>query len=88
MDSDEPLSWLEYGEDCLEIHADAVTAGQRVLLVDDVLATGGTARAAVNLVRKLGGDLRGVSFLVELDFLNGRAKLDGERIQSLLRYAS
>lgn len=78
---------LEYGEDCLEVHEDAVKAGQPVLLIDDVLATGGTARAAVNLVRTLGGDLRGISFLVELDFLNGRAKLNGERIQSLLHYA-
>lgn len=78
---------LEYGEDCLEIHSDAVTSGQPVLLIDDVLATGGTARAAANLVRKLGGDLRGVSFLVELDFLNGRATLNGERLHSLLRYS-
>ena len=69
---------LEYGTDCLEIHADAVEPGQRVLIIDDVLATGGTAAATTALVRKLGGDVQALAFLVELEFLNGRSKL-GER---------
>src|ERR671911_1648631 len=69
---------LEYGKDALEIHEDAVRKGQRILIVDDVLATGGTAAAAVQLVRKLGGELHGVAFLIELLFLNGRAKLAGD----------
>ena len=69
---------LEYGTDCLEIHADAVEAGQRVLIVDDVLATGGTAAATTALVRKLGGDVQALAFLVELEFLNGRVE-DSER---------
>jgi adenine phosphoribosyltransferase len=77
---------LEYGTDCLEVHQDAVKAGQPVLLVDDVLATGGTARAASNLIRRLGGDLRGIAFLIELDFLQGRAKLNGEQVFSVLKY--
>src|SRR5215207_3346405 len=69
---------LEYGKDALEIHEDAVGAGQRVLIVDDVLATGGTAAAAVQLVRKLGGELHGLTFLIELLALKGKAKLPGE----------
>src|SRR6185503_6172665 len=77
---------LEYGKDALEIHADAVDKGQRVLIVDDVLATGGTAAAAAQLVRKLGGDLHGLAFLIELLFLNGKAKLTGERVFSVLQY--
>jgi adenine phosphoribosyltransferase len=77
---------LEYGTDSLEIHADAIEKGQRVLVVDDVLATGGTAAAAVQLVRTLGGDLRGLSFLIELSFLGGRAKLPQETIHSVLQY--
>jgi adenine phosphoribosyltransferase len=77
---------LEYGQDALEIHADAIEKGQRVLIVDDVLATGGTAAAAVALVKKLGGDLHGLAFLVELLFLDGRAKLEGEAIYSALQY--
>jgi adenine phosphoribosyltransferase len=77
---------LEYGSDALEIHQDAVGHGHRVLVVDDVLATGGTARAAASLVRQLGGDLRALVFLIELDFLQGRAKLDGEQVYSVLRY--
>ena len=77
---------LEYGTDALEIHADAVDKGQRVLIVDDVLATGGTAAAAVQLVRKLGGDLQGLAFLIELLALNGKTKLDGERVFSVLQY--
>jgi adenine phosphoribosyltransferase len=77
---------LEYGTDSLEIHADAVRTGQRVLVVDDVLATGGTARAAAGLVRRAGGDLIGMSFLIELNFLNGRDKLTGEDVFSVLQY--
>jgi adenine phosphoribosyltransferase len=66
---------LEYGSDALEIHADAVTPGDRVLVVDDVIATGGTATATVELVRRLGGEVVGLGFLVELGFLGGRARL-------------
>ena len=77
---------LEYGTDGLEIHEDAVDTGQRVLLVDDVLATGGTAKAASGLIRRLGGDLVGLSFLIELNFLNGRDKLSGEDVYSVLQY--
>jgi adenine phosphoribosyltransferase len=77
---------LEYGIDGLEIHQDAVREGQRVLLVDDVLATGGTARAASGLVRRVGGTLVGLSFLIELNFLNGREKLPGEAVYSVLQY--
>jgi adenine phosphoribosyltransferase len=77
---------LEYGKDALEIHADAVTAGQRVLIVDDVLATGGTASAAVQLVKRLGGELHGLAFLIELMFLNGKAKLAGENVYSVIQY--
>ena len=77
---------LEYGSDSLEVHKDAVGHGHRVLVIDDVLATGGTARAAANLVRQLGGNLRALAFLIELDALNGRAKLNGEEVYSLLKY--
>ena len=77
---------LEYGTDGLEIHADAVKHGQRVLVVDDVLATGGTAKAAAGLVRRIGGDLVGMSFLIELNFLKGRDKLAGEDVFSVLQY--
>jgi len=79
---------LEYGTDCLEMHADAVVSGQRVLILDDVLATGGTARAAVDLVRGVGGHVVGTAFLIELTFLSGRAKLahDGGEIYSVLQY--
>jgi adenine phosphoribosyltransferase len=77
---------LEYGKDALEIHEDAVRRGQKVLIVDDVLATGGTAAAAVQLVRKLGGDLHGLAFLIELLFLNGKQKIAGENVYSLLQY--
>jgi adenine phosphoribosyltransferase len=77
---------LEYGSDALEIHHDAVKPEQRVLLVDDVLATGGTARAAAGLVRKLGGNLLACAFLIELDFLKGRSKLEGEAVYSVLLY--
>jgi adenine phosphoribosyltransferase len=77
---------LEYGSDQLEIHQDAVHAGQRVLVCDDLLATGGTASAAVSLVRQLGGEIAGAAFAVELNFLNGRAKLAGVDVFSLLKY--
>jgi adenine phosphoribosyltransferase len=77
---------LEYGKDALEIHSDAVTPGQRILIVDDVLATGGTAAAAVSLVRQLQGSLVGLAFLIELGFLNGRTKLPGQDVHSVLQY--
>ncbi|HUE90446.1 MAG TPA: adenine phosphoribosyltransferase [Vicinamibacterales bacterium] len=77
---------LEYGTDGLEIHEDAVQRGQRVLVVDDVLATGGTAKAASSLVRRLGGELVGLSFLIELHFLHGRDKLTGDQVYSVLQY--
>lgn len=77
---------LEYGTDCLEIHSDAVETGQKVLIVDDVLATGGTAAATIKLIRRLGGDVRSLAFLIELEFLNGRAKLGTEKVFSVLKY--
>jgi adenine phosphoribosyltransferase len=77
---------LEYGTDGLEIHEDAVRPGQRVLIVDDVLATGGTAQAAAGLVRRVGGHLVGLSFLIELNFLHGHDKLAGEAVYSVLQY--
>ncbi|MGC2769975.1 MAG: adenine phosphoribosyltransferase [Candidatus Acidiferrum sp.] len=77
---------LEYGTDSLEIHEDAVQKGQRVLLCDDLLATGGTAAAAVQLIRSLGGIVDSTAFAVELTFLNGRAKLPGLGVFSLLQY--
>jgi adenine phosphoribosyltransferase len=77
---------LEYGTDQLEIHEDAVSRGQRVLICDDLLATGGTASAAVKLIRQLGGEVVGAAFAVELNFLNGRAKLPGVDVFSLLKY--
>jgi adenine phosphoribosyltransferase len=77
---------LEYGSDTLEMHDDAVRAGQRVLIVDDLLATGGTARAATDLVKRLGGEVYALSFLIELVALDGRAKLAGERVHTALKY--
>ena len=77
---------LEYGSDSLEMHADAVRDGQRTVIIDDVLATGGTARATTDLVKKLGGQVVGLGFLIELAALNGRAKLTGESIHSVLKY--
>jgi adenine phosphoribosyltransferase len=77
---------LEYGSDSLEMHEDAIHKGQRVLIVDDLLATGGTARAATELVRGLGGDVHALAFLIELVALNGREKLAGETIHSVLKY--
>jgi adenine phosphoribosyltransferase len=77
---------LEYGTDTLEMHHDGVGKGQRVLIVDDLLATGGTAKATTDLVQKLGGDVHALAFLIELVALNGRAKLAGEHIHSVLQY--
>lgn len=77
---------LEYGTDSLEIHEDAVESGQRVLIVDDLLATGGTASATVGLVRALGGEITGVQFLIELAALDGRSKLTGEPVHAVLTY--
>jgi adenine phosphoribosyltransferase len=79
---------LEYGTDALEIHMDAINKGERVLIVDDVLATGGTARATADLVANLGGEVAGLGFVIELDFLRGRGKLGEYAIQSLVHYAS
>jgi len=79
---------LEYGQDTLEIHKDAIGKGHNVLIVDDLLATGGTAKAVVDLVEGLGGTIAGLLFVVELDFLNGRKKFDGYSVQSLIRYDS
>jgi adenine phosphoribosyltransferase len=77
---------LEYGTDSLEVHGDAFPIGNRILIVDDVLATGGTAKAAVELVKKLGGHVIGVAFLIELNFLKGREKLVGQPVYSVLQY--
>lgn len=77
---------LEYGTDSLEIHEDAIERGQRVLVVDDVLATGGTAGAKTQLIEKLGGQVAGVAFLIELAFLGGREKLAGYNVFSLISY--
>lgn len=79
---------LEYGSDTLEIHEDAIKAGQRVLIVDDLLATGGTARAALDLVSQTGGEVVGLAFLVELEFLDGRAKLGNVPLFVALKYSS
>ena len=79
---------LEYGQDTLEMHKDAVGEGHRVLIVDDLLATGGTARAVVDLVESVGGKVAGLLFVVELDFLNGRQKFDGYDVRSLVHYDS
>lgn len=77
---------LEYGEGVLEIHDDAAGAGDRVLIVDDLLATGGTANAAANLVERLGAQVVGLGFVIELEFLKGREKLPGRRVVSLIAY--
>jgi adenine phosphoribosyltransferase len=77
---------LEYGADALEIHDDAVREGQRVLIVDDLLATGGTAKATSDLVRRLGGEVHALAFLIELVGLNGRAKLVDHRVHTVLKY--
>ena len=77
---------LEYGSDALEIHLDAIEPGQKVIIVDDLLATGGTMQATVQLVEKLGGDIVGIGFAIELDFLKGRAKFPNFDVFSLLHY--
>jgi adenine phosphoribosyltransferase len=77
---------LEYGFDVLEVHADAIIAGQRVLVHDDVLATGGTAKAKCELVEQLGGEVVGIAFIVSLEFLHGRDRLEGYDVHSLIAY--
>jgi adenine phosphoribosyltransferase len=77
---------LEYGQDALEIHRDAVNRGEEVLIIDDLLATGGTAAAVAGLVESLGGHVAGVGFLIELGFLKGREKLSGYDLHSVLKY--
>ena len=77
---------LEYGTDVLEIHRDAIAPGEHVLIVDDVLATGGTASAVAKLVEKLGGNVVGLGFAIELDFLKGREKLPGYDVRAMLHY--
>lgn len=77
---------LEYGTNTLELHTDAVTEGQRVLVVDDLLATGGTVGATIDLVERLGGEVIGTAFLVELSFLDGRQRLEGYRVTSLVTF--
>ncbi len=77
---------LEYGQDTLEIHRDAVSPGQEVLIIDDLLATGGTAAATAKLIESLGGHVSGIGFLIELEFLKGREKLSGYDIHSVLKY--
>src|ERR671916_1650781 len=79
---------LEYGQDTLEMHRDAVGQGHRVLIADDLLATGGTAKAVCDLVEKLGGTVAGLGFVVELEFLPGRQKLEGYDVRSLIKYQS
>lgn len=77
---------LEYGTNTLELHVDAIAEGQRVLIVDDLLATGGTVGATIDLVERLGGEVAGTAFLVELSFLDGRSRLDGYRVTTLITY--
>jgi adenine phosphoribosyltransferase len=79
---------LEYGQDTLEIHRDAIGNGHRVIIADDLLATGGTAKAVVDLVEQLGGQIVGLVFVVELEFLPGRKKLEGYDVRSLIKYQS
>jgi adenine phosphoribosyltransferase len=77
---------LEYGSDTLEIHKDAIISGQKVVIVDDLLATGGTMEATVKLVKELGGEIAGLAFAIELDFLKGRNRFPGQDVFSLLHY--
>ncbi|MFC1683710.1 adenine phosphoribosyltransferase [Candidatus Zixiibacteriota bacterium] len=79
---------LEYGTDALEIHRDAITEGQKVIVIDDLLATGGTVAATCKMVKQLGAEIIGVAFLIELDFLNGREKLSDYELLSLIHYQS
>jgi adenine phosphoribosyltransferase len=78
---------LEYGKDKLSMHKDAIRPGQKVLIADDLLATGGTIRTSINLVRQLGGDVVGAAFLIELAHLQGRSKLEGIDVVSLIQYS-
>ena len=78
---------LEYGTNVLEVHEDAIEPGQRVVIVDDLLATGGSARATINLVERLGGQVIGIVFMIELDFLHGREQLEGYDVVSLIHYS-
>ena len=77
---------LEYGSNTLEIHRDSIQAGQKVLIVDDLLATGGTVKGTIELIERLKGDVVGLAFLVELDFLKGRERLEGRRVTSVVTY--
>ena len=77
---------LEYGSNTLEIHRDAIQSGQKVLIVDDLLATGGTVKGTIELVERLKGEVIGRAFLVELDFLKGRDRLEGRRVSSVVKY--
>jgi adenine phosphoribosyltransferase len=77
---------LEYGSNTLEIHRDAIQAGQKVLIVDDLLATGGTVKGTIELIERLRGEVVGLGFLVELDFLKGRDRLEGRRVDSVIKY--
>ncbi|MCI0346606.1 MAG: adenine phosphoribosyltransferase [Chloroflexi bacterium] len=77
---------LEYGSNTLEIHRDAIRAGQNVLIVDDLLATGGTVQGTIELVERLKGEVAGLAFLVELEFLHGRERLPGRRVTSVIKY--
>jgi adenine phosphoribosyltransferase len=77
---------LEYGSNTLEIHRDAIQAGQKVLIVDDLLATGGTVHGTIELVERLRGEVVGLAFLVELEFLKGRDRLEGRRVTSVVKY--
>ncbi|MGE5481709.1 MAG: phosphoribosyltransferase family protein, partial [Bacteroidota bacterium] len=79
---------LEYGKDALEVHTDAIQPGQRVLLADDLLATGGTSWAAAELVKRLGGEIVGFAFLIELAYLGGRQRLAGYQVEALVTYES
>jgi len=78
--------FLEYGSDVLEVHSDAIKPGDKVLIVDDLLATGGTAKAVCELVEKLGGEVAGLAFLIELDFLDGREVLEGYKVFSAINF--
>jgi adenine phosphoribosyltransferase len=77
---------LEYGSNTLEIHRDAIQPGQKVLIVDDLLATGGTVKGTIELIERLKGEVIGLAFLVELEFLKGRERLDGRRVTSVIKY--
>src|SRR5204863_9184491 len=77
---------LQYGTDTLEMHADAILPGQRVLIVDDVLATGGTMKACVDLVKQLGGEVAGIAVMIELAFLKGREKVRPHEVHAVVRY--